>query len=496
MRALKSLLLALLLLGLVRSAEAAEEQPNILWIIVDDMSANFSCYGETAIETPNVDRLAARGTRFSRAFVTAPVCSTCRSAFITGMYQTSIGAHHHRSGRGEEKIHLPKKIVPVPKLFQQAGYYTSVGSWPIRKGRLGKTDYNFEWDQSMYDGADWSGREQGQPFFAQIQLPGGKLRGGTLESARKFRERARRDLGSVTPLDAVELPPYYPDEPVLVEDWAAYLDSVRYTDMVVGQILDRLENEGVLEETVVFFMTDHGISHARGKQFLYDEGLHVPLVIAGQGVGIGFVRDDLVEHIDIAATSLGLAGIEIPEWMQARDILAGSYEPRDAVYAARDRCDETVDHLRSVRTKRFKYIRNFLPLRPHLQPNAYKDKKSILIALRDAHEAGRLDDVQGQLFASTRPPQELYDLENDPHEIHNLAQDPDHAGTLREMRGRLDRWMEETGDQGRSSEPKAMFESDMALYVGTLRRRKADPEHIRRVENNIELMRQWAAEGK
>ncbi|MFG0335173.1 MAG: sulfatase, partial [Maioricimonas sp. JB049] len=496
MRLLHALLFAFFLSGMIRPVEAAPERPNILWIIVDDMSANFSCYGETAIETPHVDRLAAHGTRFSRAFVTAPVCSTCRSAFITGRYQTSIGAHHHRSGRGEEKIHLPKKIVPTPTLFQQAGYHTSIGGWPNRKGRLGKTDYNFEWDESMYDGADWSGRKPGQPFFAQIQLPGGKRRGGTTASAKRFRETARRELGSVTPLDAVELPPYYPDEPVLIDDWAAYLDAVRYTVMVVGQILDRIDREGVLDETVVLFMTDHGISHARGKQFLYDEGLHVPLVIAGPGVESGIVRNDLVEHIDIAATSLGLAGIAVPGWMQARDILSADYEPRDAVYAARDRCDETVDHLRSVRTKRFKYIRNFLPQRPHLQPNAYKDRKSILIALREAHAAGRLDDVQEQLFAPTRPPEELYDLEQDPHEIRNLASDPDNAGTLRDMRERLERWMEETGDQGRMPEPKAMFESDMALYVETLRRRQADPEHLRRVEENIALMRRWAAEGK
>ena len=146
-------------------------------IIPDDMSANFSCYGETAIQTPNVDRLAKSGVKFTNAYVTAPVCSTCRSAFITGMYQTSIGAHHHRSGRGEMKIHLPDQIQMVPKLFKDAGYHTSITGWPIRKGKLGKTDYNFEWDPSIYDGSDWAERKEGQPFFAQIQTPGGKLRG-------------------------------------------------------------------------------------------------------------------------------------------------------------------------------------------------------------------------------------------------------------------------------------------------------------------------------
>ena len=156
---------------------AAVERPNIVWIVPDDMSADFSCYGEPAIETPHVDRLASEGVRFTRAFVTAPVCSTCRSAFITGMYQTSIGAHHHRSGRGRAKIRLPSNVALVPKLFHDAGYYTTISGWPMRGGRLGKTDYNFEWDRTVYDGSDWSNRAEGQPFFAQIHTPGGKLRG-------------------------------------------------------------------------------------------------------------------------------------------------------------------------------------------------------------------------------------------------------------------------------------------------------------------------------
>ncbi len=481
--------------GQVSAAPAKPERPNILWIIVDDMSAQFSCYGETLIKTPHVDRLAKNGTRFTKAFVTAPVCSTCRSAFLTGMYQTSIGAHHHRSGRGAKKIHLPDGVTPLPVLFQRHGYHTSNGSWPIRKGRLGKTDYNFVWDPKMYDGPDWSNRKTGQPFFAQIQLPGGKLRGGTEDAAKKFVGRIEKTFGNVTDPKDVKLAPYYPDIPVLRRDWAAYLDSVRETDRVVGEILDRLKSEGDLNNTVVIFMTDHGISHARGKQFLYEEGIHVPLVIAGPGIESGKTRTDLVEHIDIAAVSLALAGIPIPDSMQARDILAKDYQPRDAIFSARDRCDETVDHLRCVRTQRYKYIRNFLPNRPHLQPNAYKDGKSILIALRQAYRDGRLDDVQKQLFAPTRPAEELYDLETDPHEIKNLANDAAHQATLIAMRGQLDRWMEATNDHGRKPESAEMFDSDMQVYLDSLKRRR-DPKHLEIIKNNIALMKKWAAEGK
>jgi arylsulfatase A-like enzyme len=473
----------------------AAERPNIVWIIPDDMSVNFSCYGETAIQTPNVDKLASQGVQFSNAYVTAPVCSTCRSAFITGMYQTSIGAHHHRSGRGESKIRLPKGMKLVPRLFQEAGYHTSITGWPVRKGRLGKTDYNFEWDSSVYDGSDWSGRKEGQPFFAQIQTQGGKLRGKDAAGWEKISSAAEKEFGSRTPLDAVTLPPYYPDHPDIRRDWAAYLDSVRMTDVMVGEVIARLEEEGVRENTLVLFMTDHGISHARGKQFLYDEGLHVPLVITGPGIKGGELRSDLVEHIDIAALSLAASGIAVPEVMQAKDILATDYSPRAAVFGARDRCDETVDHMRSVRTEDFKYIRNFLPSRPYLQPCAYKDAKRILMALREWDDAGKLNETQQLLFRQIRPSEELYDLKTDPFEIHNLAEDPKFAAKLLELRGRLDSWMDETDDKGRWPESGVMFESDMAVYTESIARRGKLP-HLKVIENNIALMKKWASEGK
>ena len=472
--------------------------PNILWFIVDDMSANFSCYGEKLIQTPHVDRLAREGTRFSRAFVTAPVCSPCRSALITGMYQTTLGAHHHRSGRGTEQIHMPAGVRPVPGLFQQAGYFTCIGSGLPGGGRagkkgkagadggLGKTDYNFEWDAKMYDANDWAGRKAGQPFFMQVQLAGGKLRGGTDESAKQLRERAKAEFGGATDPEKVTLPPYYPRDPVLLRDWAAFLDAVRFTDKHVGEVLARLEQEGILEQTLVIFMTDHGISHARGKQFLYDEGTHVPLVVRGPGIAKGKVRDDLVEHIDLAAISLAAAGLPLPPAIQARDVFAKSYLPRDVVFAARDRCDETVERIRSVRTDRFLYIRNFHPQRPHMQPNAYKDGKDIVQMLRFMEAAGMLDlKMEKLLFSPTRPPEELYEWTTDRWQVKNLAADPAHQATLAALRARLDRWMADTKDRG--PESAARYDSDMAAYLG-----KGNPD----VEKNIRLMKKWATEGK
>ena len=484
----------------------AADRPNILWFIVDDMSANFGSYGETTIATPHVDRLTKEGIRFSRAYVTAPVCSPCRSALVTGMYQTTIGAHHHRSGRGELKINLPKEVTPTPKLFQQGGYYTCIGSGlpdldfrglPFGAGkgkkakagagnRLGKTDYNFEWDKAIYDSHDWAGRKPGQPFFMQVQLHGGKLREGAEAAREQFRQRVVRELGAGTDPSKVALPPYYPRDPVLLQDWADYLDSVRLTDLHVGRVLARLEKEGQLANTLIVFMTDHGISHARGKQFLYEEGAHVPLIIRGPGVPAGLVRPDLVEHIDLAALSLAAAGLGVPSWMQGKDILAPNYAQRDEAFSARDRCDETTEKLRSLRTDNFIYIRNYHPQRPHLQPCAYKDGKQIVQQLRALHAAGKLSELSEKLlFSPTRPREELYELSADRWQVRNLADDPAYAAVLAEHRQRLDAKLVATRDP--APESMAMYDSDMKPYLG-----KGNPE----VERNIAQMKRWAAEGK
>jgi arylsulfatase A-like enzyme len=488
------------------ASRAADTRPNILWIMVDDMSANLSSYGEKLIETPNVDRLAREGTKFNRAFTTAPVCSPCRSAFITGMYQTTIGSHHHRSGRGVEKVVLPSGVEPMPALFQRAGYYTCIGSGlpgANRQGKkakanaeggnrgLGKTDYNFDWDEEIYNSNDWAGRKPGQPFFMQVQLGGGKLRGGSDANAQQLAARAKAELGSATDPEKVTLPPYYPRDPVLLRDWAAYLDAVRFTDKHVGEVIARLEKEGILDQTLVIFATDHGISHARGKQFLYDEGTHVPLVVRGPGIAKGKARDDLVELIDIAPISLAAAGISIPSGMQAKNVFAKDYRPREFVFAARDRCDETTERIRSVRSDRFLYIRNFHPQRPHLQPNAYKDGKSIVQTLRSLHQAGKLDPLAEKLlFSPTRPTEELYEWTTDRWQVKNLASEPAHKAMLEKLRGRLDRWMVETKDRGPESDK--MYDSDMAVYVGGRANKKGETV----TEKNIAVMKRWAAEGK
>lgn len=485
----------------VQEAVGDQQRPNILWFVVDDMSANLSCYGETLIETPELDRLASEGLRLTRAYATSPVCSPFRSALITGMYQTTIGSHHHRSGRGQRRIQLPDDVRPIPELFQQAGYWTCIGSGlpgydfrslPTARDRLGKTDYNFDWDREMYDSHDWAERPAGQPFFMQVQLHGGKLRGDSEQANANFVQRVKEELGSATDPADVKLPPYYPRDRVLLADWAAYLDSVRITDWHVGQVIQHLETEGLLDQTLVIFFTDHGISHARGKQFLYDEGTHIPLILRGPGVAPGTVRDDLVEHIDVAAVSLAAAGIPVPDIMQARDFLAADYSPRQAIFAARDRCGEAMDHIRSVRTDRYLYIRNFLPRRPHLQPSQYKDSKAIVQRLRQWHAEGKLDDLSKRLlFSPDRPDEEFYAYREDPWQIRNLADDPAYAEALADLRARLDEWIDATGDLG--PESPEIYAREMADELNVIPPKSPRFEIFRQ---NAELNQRWAAKGK
>lgn len=455
-------------------------RPNIVWIIAEDMSCHFGYQGEPLVKTPHVDRLAREGVIFDAAYVTCPVCSPSRSALITGMCQTTIGAHNHRSFRGTLKHDLPAPVRTIPEHFKDAGYYVCNGSDP-RARTPGKTDYNFNYSEDLYDGADYKGAASGQPFFMQFQLRGGKFRRGDV-------------VHPVSP-DAVSLPPYYPDDPVMREDWAKYLNSVMFVDKEVGEIMARLEADGHAADTVVFFTTDHGISHARGKQFLYEEGTHVPLVVWAPGrVPAGSVRRELVSHIDIAATSLHFAGLAVPGHMEGRPLFGPDAHPREFVVSARDRCDETVERLRSVRRGPFTYIRNFYPERPHLQPNGYKDAKDIVIRLRELHAEGRLAGHPAErLFTVPRPREELYDRRSDPWELTNLADDPAHGQTLAEMRGILDAWIRETNDQGQTPETEAAYDADMAVYLGA---NKSRSDYTQTLEQNIRQMKAWAKEGK
>ncbi|MBX3180357.1 MAG: sulfatase-like hydrolase/transferase [Candidatus Hydrogenedentes bacterium] len=427
------------------AAQRVAGRPNVLWIIAEDASPHLGCYGEAAVKTPHLDALAGEGVRFDSAIISCPVCSPARSALATGMYQTTIGSHNHRSQNEGDKAGgnpdyypsyaLPEATPLVSDLFRAAGYYTCNGAGP-EADKPGKTDYNFITSGAPYDGADWRDAPAGAPFFAQIQLSGGKWRGGKIEH------------------NDFTLPPYYPDDPLMREDWAAYLASWERVDREVGAVVQSLKDAGVYENTLIVFITDHGISHARGKQFLYEDGLRIPMIVRfPDGRLAGTVRRDLALHIDLVPLSLAVAGIPAPGHLQGADLFAPDYAERPYLVSARDRCDETIDCIRSVRTARYKYIRNFHAHRPHLQRSQYKDGKAILQRLRELHALEALTPLQDAIFAPRRAPEELYDLEADPHETSNLAGDPGHAPVLAEQRERLYRWMVETRDGGLLPEP-------------------------------------------
>jgi uncharacterized sulfatase len=423
---------------LAAGLRAREDQPppNILWIIAEDLSPDLGCYGNPDLRTPHIDRLASEGTRYTSAFATAPVCSACRSSLMTGMYQTSIGAHQHRTS---PKGSLDSSARLLTDRFREAGYFTCNAAG-LDWTRPGKTDLNFSLDQP-FDGTDWRQRAPGEPFFAQVNFS---------ETHRRFVRDADRPIQP----ESVRFPPYYPDHPITRRDWADYLECAQVLDRKVGAVLGRLEEDGLAENTVVFFFGDHGRPHVRGKQFLYEGGIHVPLIVRWPGqLKEGVVSTDLVSTVDLAPASLSAAGVSGLERMQGRDFLSSDTPEREAVFAARDRCDETYDRIRCVRNRHFKYIRNYFPNLAYMQANLYKLREYPVWSLLPwLHAQDLLTPEQEAFMAATRPEEELYDLQNDPYELVNLASSESHQGILESMRQRLNDWVEATGDRGQEPE--------------------------------------------
>jgi arylsulfatase A-like enzyme len=442
----------------------AADRPNILWLIAEDFGPELACYGTSQVTSPNLDRLAAEGVRYTHAYTTAPVCSASRSAFMTGMYQTTIGAHNHRSHR-DDGYTLPDGVRVFTGWMRDAGYFTAnIRQLPASFGfkGTGKTDWNFSYSEKPFDSDDWADLKSHQPFYAQINFQ---------ETHRKFHAPANADP------DKVVIPPYYPDHPVTRQDWAQYLDAASELDRKIGLILDQLAADGLAENTVVVFFGDHGQAHVRGKQFCYEEGLHIPLIIrwpaafpAPAHFKPGTVDDRFIEAIDLAPTMISMAGATKPAGMQGRIFLGDDAEPnREYAFGARDRCDETVFRLRTVRDTRYRYIRNFTPDRPFLQDNAYKQRSyPVWNLLKELHAAGKLTPEQEVLCQPTMPAEELYDLQADLHEIHNLAEStsPEHQQALQRLRGVLEKWIEVTDDQGRFPEPPEVAAAKGATKAG------------------------------
>ncbi|MGH9837891.1 MAG: sulfatase family protein [Blastocatellia bacterium] len=446
------------------AAQSKPKRPNVLWLIAEDFGVELGCYGTKEVWTPNLDRMAAEGMRFTRAYTTAPVCSPSRSALMTGMYQTTIGAHHHRSHR-DDGYKLPAGVRVLTDRLREAGYYTAnLRQLPPEAGfnGTGKTDWNFTYEGRPFDSDKWEDLKAHQPFYAQLNFN---------ETHRTFVSPGRADPAKVA------IPPYYPDHPVTREDWAKYLDAATELDGKIGKALRQLEADGLADDTIIIFFGDNGQAHVRGKQFVYESGLHVPLIIrwpknfpAPKNFRAGAVSDQLVEAIDLTATTLAFAGVAKPKRMQGRVLFGEQAEPpRQYAFGARDRCDETVFRLRTVRDKRYRYIRNFTPDRPLLQPNQYKQRQYPVWSLLPRLAAqGRLTPAQAALTAPTMPPEELYDLDGDPYEIDNLVNSskPEHRAALKRLRAEMNKWIETTNDQGRIPEPPEVAAAKGATKPG------------------------------
>ena len=421
------------------SADKQERRLSILWISCEDISPDLGCYGDDYADTPGLDRLAKQGCRYSNAFVPYPVCAPTRSAVITAMYPSTIGTMHMRTRlKGYDAV-PPPYVKCFTEYLRAAGYYCT---------NKNKTDYQFSapftaWDQS-HNRAHWRNRPKDMPFFSVINL-------------FVTHESQCWDIDEPLTHDPAKakLPPYYPDTPIVRRNWARYYDRITLMDKQAADILKNLEDDGLANNTVVFFWSDHGRGLPRGKRWPYDSGLHVPLIIRWPGkIKPGTVCHDLINLIDLAPTVLSIAGIEIPSYMQGRAFLGEQKdEPREYVFGGRERMDRTSDeHIRSIRDKRYRYIRNFMPQKPYAQKIPYMEKMPIMQEWRRLNAEGKLKGPQKLFFQKTKPPEELYDIAADPYEINNLADSPEYQRVLKRMRSVLEKWMKDTNDLGGTPE--------------------------------------------
>jgi uncharacterized sulfatase len=431
--------------GGARAAEA--RRPNVLWITCEDISPNLGCYGDKDARTPNLDKLASQGCRFTHAFTVAGVCAPSRSCLITGMYPSSLGSHHMRC-----RAPLPAAVKCFPAYLRAAGYYCSNNA---------KEDYNFftpagSWDESSRK-AHWRNRRKGQPFFSvfnllvthesQIRAPDAAFR----KQTARLSAAERHDPAKVF------VPPFHPDTPVVRRDWARYHDLITAMDKQAGDLLAQLAEDGLADDTIVFFFSDHGVGLPRGKRWLYDTGLRVPLLLrfgknwAHLAPGkSGTATDRLVSFVDFAPTMLSLTGVKAPAHLHGAPFLgAAAGKPREAIYGIRDRMDERVDFSRAVRDKRYKYVRNYRPELPWAQPIAYMEEMPTMKEWRRLSAAGKLSGAAGRFLSRTKPFEELYDTQEDPHELVNLAGPGGrHAEVLDRMRKLHLRWVAQTRDLG------------------------------------------------
>lgn len=431
--------------GATRAAEQPA-RPNILWITCEDISPDLGCYGVEGAVTPNLDRLAAHGVRYSRAFALAGVCAVSRSCLFTGMYSSSLGSQGMRF-----RTRLPDHVLGYSEYLRRAGYYTTNNV---------KTDYNFAVPREAWDDcsrkAHWRGRKPGQPFMAvfnltmthesQIRCPPQRYKAHMARVPESLRHDPAR----------VRVPPFHPDVAESRRNWATYHDLITGMDLQVADILKQLDEDGLADDTIVFFYSDHGAGMPRCKKWSYDSGTRVPLIVRFPKnfrrlapSGPGTVSDRLVSFVDFAPSVLSLAGVEIPEHMQGEAFLGPqATKPRKYVYTIRDRMAERHEMVRGVRSHRYLYLRNYMPHLSRARFTTYTQQMPTTQAWQRLAAEGKLEGPAALFFEPRKPLEELYDCEADPDNLHNLAEDAQFEAVLREHRSAQVAWLRETRDLG------------------------------------------------
>lgn len=412
-------------------AETSLEKPNILWIVSEDNSPWLGCYGDSLAITPNLDKLALEGILFTNAYSNAPVCAPSRNTLITGMYSPGLGTQHMRS-----TYSIPDSIQFYPQLLKDAGYYTTNNF---------KRDYNTldrleEWSDYSKT-SSYKNRPNGMPFFSIINLH------NTHES------RLHRDSIPKTSTEQVTLYPYHPDTPQMRLDYAVYYDRIRDLDKEIGKILGRLEEEGLSENTIVFYYSDHGGAVAGTKRFATQQGLNVPLIVRVPKKFKHLTkykpREKVVRpvsFIDFPPTLMQLAGIPIPKQFQGTPFLNPKHE-KNLVFGFAGRMDERINMVRTVTNGKYRYTRNYFSYQPygsHIQ-TLWKAK-----GMQSWHQAfldRKTNTIQSSFF-EPRPFEELYDISKDPYQTKNLANDPTFSKIKSRLSVALRNWQVSNKDAG------------------------------------------------
>jgi len=447
---------SILTTGLVSSAllnAVSEDRPNILWITSEDNSVDYiGCYGNEMINTPNIDKLAAEGFRYTNCYSNAAVCSPSRSTWITGMIASSVGSHNHRSS-----LKAPNAVKPYPMLLKEAGYYTTNGK---------KTDYNIPFNQGkLWDKGNpekWSVLKNKQPFFQVINL-------FDSHESKAMSTKNKHDKNKVV------LPPYYPDTDIVRKNTAFYYDSIKKMDSKLGNAVKGLEKAGLADNTIVIYCSDHGGALPRGKRFMYNSGTHAPLIVRipakykkwWPNSKTGTTVDRLVSFVDMPATWLSLAGAKIPENYQGRIFLGDHKDPEaEYHYSFRGRNDERVENARAIRDKQFLFVKNYIPYVPRGQKLTYQWKIPLQREWEKCFKEGTLNKIQSRYF-QTKPQYELYDIIKDPHCLENLASKEGSKERVQMMNKKLMSYQQKIHDAGlipESEVNKRAKDNSMTVY--------------------------------